>query len=274
MMHDIRSPENILAATVRIRDELPELVGVDGWATIAAPFVVHLEELRHSANEGQRRENAVGLVMLLKPYPVALRRLDNELRTVADLRAKLEADLAVFAAGIGIEANMVRPSATVVLQALPAETTLDHSSRLVTIRPGGIGGAMCVKFRNIDPDLGDIAEFAAGTVMTGADIVGLPHPVLVAAGILLTIRSLYNMMTKEISEREASVFWGFIKAHDKENTANEERILEYTNSERAKFKFGPLSEGEVMVALRILEELKTVELVEGRWKIIEDYQIV
>lgn len=272
-MQAIRSPENILAAIVRLQDELPELVGVEDWNTIAAPFFEHLQELRQSTSEEQRRRKAIDLVTLLKLYPLVLKRLDEELKTIADLRDKLEADLTVFAAKIGLETNRVPSSVTIVLQTLPAEMALDHTNRLVTIRPGGVSGAMSIKLQNIAPNIGDIAEFAAGAVMAGADIIGLPHPLIVAAGILITIRSFYNMMTKEISEREASVLWGFIKARYKDNMADEEKIIEHTNNERAKLKFSPLSEGEILAALSILEELRTVELVEGKWRLIENYRI-
>src|SRR5690606_41300215 len=100
---------------------------------------------------------------------------------------------------------------------------------------------------------------------------------LAAAGVLLIIRGLLKATTEEISEQDASVFWGVIQAqrHNVARRVTTARVLEHTNQERAKVQLPSLTEQQDRPALYNLVELGSVEQVDKEheiWCIIEKYK--
>ena len=123
-----------------------------------------------------------------------------------------------------------------------------------------------------------MTELIASTTITGTTVITQPDPHIVVAGVLLIINSLTEAVTIQLSEEETSVFWGFVLARDRDNSAEECLIAEYTNDERIKHGRQPLTNDGVRDALRRLEKLKSVEPVEGEqdtdiWRIVEKYEI-
>lgn len=133
-----------------------------------------------------------------------------------------------------------------------------------------------IKLSNlVRADMGTILEVVAGGVMTGADMAAQPHPVIIAAGLLIMIRSFTRALKVELSEREASVFWGLIQACDAGKVAAFDAVVERTNEVRAEAGLGPLSEGEIGLALRALESIKSIQSAkgkEGAWRIRERWR--
>ena len=119
-----------------------------------------------------------------------------------------------------------------------------------------------------------MAELIAGA---SSVLITVVDPVI--AGVLLTIGSLTKVpraITSQLSEQETSVFWGLVLARDRDNSAEESLIAEYTNDERKKTGRLPLTNEGVRDALHRLEKLKSVELVEEKentWRIVEKYEI-
>jgi len=273
----LRNPDNIFVAILRLENELPMLVGSEGWTAISKILSVNLNQFWRKIDEKERRNLALELVALLKPHPLALKRLDEELKIIDGLRKNLGSNLNLFASELGLHPESVSKSVTIVLRIIPNETTVDHHDRHITLRPGGIGGLTSIKLQNIEPEIGEIAEFVAGGVMISADVIGLPHPLVIAAGILLVIRSFTNMMTIKISEREASVFWGIIVARDEDGLADIDTIVARTNAVRKKWGLRGLSKGEINISLESLQELKSINHVQGKprtWQIVEHFHIV
>ncbi|MBK8024767.1 MAG: hypothetical protein IPK19_25945 [Chloroflexi bacterium] len=151
----------------------------------------------------------------------------------------------------------------------------DVRTRGIALGEGGVGGAKSVKFRNMQLDLGDFAKISAGFITTGFDIIDKPHPLLIAAGVLLTVYALHDTMKIELSEQEASVFWGMIQATGTMKGAGLKllTILETTNAERAKYHLDALTENQIQYSLDKLVRIHSVEITGKTYRIIERYTL-
>jgi hypothetical protein len=263
------SPLNVLVAFQRMLPDLPGLVGPE-WPQIEREVREKLARLRASADSRERMALSTDLVKLALGHEAAHQRLNAELEIQAQLGDYLEEQ--------GIAGEAARASAVALSWSIdPADvpSAEDLATRKVTIRPGGIDGGKSVKLRNLRLDLGEFSELAAGAMVTGMDIIDKPHALIIAAGVLLTVRALTKAMTVEIGEQEASVFWGFVQVREADNCASEAAILETTNAERAKYGMEPLTNVQFRNALRRLEQLKSIAPAgdPGRWRIIERYKI-
>ena len=121
-------------------------------------------------------------------------------------------------------------------------------------------------------------ELGAGIVLTSAEIAAkvhpISHPIIIAAGLLIMIASFTRAITVEFSEREASVFWGLIKACDDEKVATLDAVLERTNEVRNNVGLNSLNEGEIRLALSVLESINCISPVEEKqdtWIIKESW---
>ena len=274
-MAHIRTPENILIALARLEDELPALVG-EVWGAVDEPFGETLGALRASTTAEEARRLAVALVRMLKPHAKAMRRLNAEIAAVAALREAVESDLADVAARMGFSAAGVSASATILLQMLPSVAEAEEGSRHIWIKPGGLEGATSLKLKNIDPSPADLVTLGAGLVTAGSDMLDKPHPLVIAAGLLASMASMAEMATGQIEEREASVFWGLIKARDGTGAAGEAAIVRHTNITRQRLGLEALDAREVRNALQRLGEMKSVARTVGpadRWRIVERFTI-
>lgn len=129
----------------------------------------------------------------------------------------------------------------------------------------------------MDLDIGKLSEIAGSAMLAGFAAIEKPHPLVIAAGVLLTVRAVLKEMTVTISDQEASVFWGFIKVcKGKTKEATREKILKETNNQRKKYGLKPLSQDELLYSLKKLEELKTIESIargDKSWRIVEHFKI-
>ena len=274
-MPGIMTPENIQAALDSLKSELPSLTGRDAWEAIEDEF--HTLKIRLQASDDTEEHDRLAseLIDLLVPYEHARDRLREEIRLAyirAVLQDTMETDLPAFVASMGGDNKIVEPSAVVILKSIVVD--LEESEvRLIEIKEGGIEPGKSVKIRNFHLDLLSMTELIAGA---GA-IIPVADPVV--AGVLLTIGILTKVpkaITIQLSEQETSVFWGLVLARDADNAAEESLIAEYTNDERKKTGRLPFTNEGVRDALHRLENLKSVELVEGKqdiWRIVEKYEI-
>jgi len=279
-MPGIMTPENILAALDSLESELPALTGKEAWGAIKDDFHTLKQRLQKSCNFEKRDRLTSELIDLLVPYNDARDRLNEETRVQhirAVLRETMETDLPAFAATMGVDNTIVEPSAAIVLESMVVDPE-ELEVRLIKIKEGGIEGGKSIKIQNLHLDLRVMTELVASSTITGTTVITQPDPHIVVAGVLLIINSLTETVTIQLSEEETSVFWGLVLARDRDNSAEECLIAEYTNDERIKHGRQPLTNEGVRDALRRLEKLKSVEPVEGEqdtdiWRIVEKYEI-
>jgi hypothetical protein len=281
-MSDRMSPYNILAAVNRIRAELPTLVDADGWSRIGPDLDEALAALRSSRAPAEQEDLADRIVELLNAYEQANARFNAEIAIQDAVKNDLAGELAAIAARLSKgTAGDAEPSLEAAYYTLswsfdPTDLPVPEVDRSITIRPGGLKGGKSVKFSNLRLDLGEMSELAGGAMLAGFNAIDEAHPLVMVAGVLLTIRALMKAMTIELTENEASVFWGFVHARNTDNTAPEDTIFERTNTERQRYGLDALRESQFRNALAALEQLKCIEKSQSRpvyWRIVEKYRI-
>ena len=271
-MSSIMTPDNILAALESLESQLPSLTGKEAWETIKDDFDTLKLSLRDNNDPEERDKLASELVDFLVPYKHARDRLKDEIRLQhirVVLRDTMETDLPAFAAKMGVDQKIVESSAVVVLKSIVIDQD-ESEVRLIKIKEDGVEPGKSVKIHNFHLDLRLMTELILGSTITIAD------PLIAVAGVLQIISSLNKAITIQLSEQETSVFWGLVLARDADNSAEENLIAEYTNNERKKNGRLPLTNEGLRDALRMLEKIKCVELVEGKqdtWRIVEKYEI-
>ncbi|KAF5416786.1 MAG: hypothetical protein U9N46_05350 [Euryarchaeota archaeon] len=277
-MPGIMTPDNILAALESRKSELPSLTGKEAWEGIEDEFHRLKRMLQESDDSEERDRLASELIDLLVPYKHARDQLREEIHLQnnirADIRAVLRdtletADLPAFAAKIGVDNKIVEPSADVIIESIVVDDL--EEVRRIEIGKGGEHGKSA-KIRNFHLNLRSMTELITGAI----PVIIAPNPLIVVAGTLQIICSLTKAITIPLSEEETSVFWGFVLARDRDNSAEESLIAKYTNDERVKHGRLPFTNEGVRDALHRLEKLKSIELVEGKqdtWRIVEKYEI-
>lgn len=277
MTDDLYSLDNQWLALVRLQPELPDLVGPAAWPELAPEVPSILTYLAPSHDETARMVAAVDLHHELSPHAAARRRFNEELHLQAALQNMVEDDLAPAAAALGLDdrARFRATAAALVLMhgELAAPITDAEQPRLVKLGVGGVDGGKVVRLRNLTVDFGSLGELTAGALLTGADMVGTPHPLIVVAGLFVIIRSLRDGVTAPLDTDEASVFWGFIQVCGRDQRAGMDEIVAWTNKERARYQLGELAPGEVAAALRELERVGALKKQGDLWELVDHYRI-
>lgn len=287
-MLNINSPQNILIAVTRIRDELPTLVDDKEWETIRDTLFSTIQHLSDCSDSRKQFVLASEIVSTLAPYDDARARLRFELILQGILQEHIAPQLNTFVNNLKIDYSAIPTLATASNAVISwswdalGDISPEHleaasiSVRGIEIPPGGIGGAKSIKFKNLNLDLGEMSKIAAGAMLAGFSMIEKPHILVIIGGILLTICALTEAMSVEITEQEASVFWGFILTRDKNNVADEASLLTNTNIEREHCGLEPLTERQFRYSLVKLEQLKCIQSIEEQpehWRIIENYKI-
>lgn len=170
----------------------------------------------------------------------------------------------------------LRRDVSAKLATLAEEAGLDiESTRFVL--PKRDGSAVSIKLLNIHFDFGDLTNLVAGIINTSIkDVAGEANYFLKAAGVLLILSSIYKALEVEISEKEASVFWGFAQSCDEQKMAIESLIRSTTNVNRKKIGLKSLGGDEFKNSLYKLEKLKAIKRVgesPPKWIIVERYRL-
>lgn len=278
-MSSMMTTENILTALENLKSELPSLAGQEAWGETKDKFNMLKQRLQDSNDFEERDALASELVNILVNYNKHTRdRLNDEIRRAhirPVLRDTMETDLPAFAAKMGLDSNIVEPSADVALKSIIMDFE-ESGVRLVTIKEGGTELGKSVKVRNFHLDLSSMTELIAGSIMTVNTVILQPDPHIVVAGVLLIINSLTGIIKIQLLEEDTAVFWGLVLAQEADNSAEESLIVKHTNEEREKYGRLPLTNEVMREALHRLEKIKSVELVEGKqdiWRIVEKYEI-
>jgi len=242
------------------------------WNEISFQYKEGLEALS-SANDDDKREIVARLVRLIQANEKFFLCFSEELDAIQELRNNLSTGLLDFPSRV---LDTDYDSQTIMLALLPNIEASD-TARIVSLMPGGIGGAKSIKLKNIKYiDLPSTLETLAGMLLIAGDGKYNSNPYMLCAGILLIIQSVLKLSFQKIDVQEASVLWGFYKAKNKANIATESMIQKMTNRERINYKFSVLSDSEVTHSLYLLSYYRCVERLPGaskQWKLIEKVSI-
>ncbi|MBZ0284470.1 MAG: hypothetical protein K8L97_27265 [Anaerolineae bacterium] len=278
------APHFVLAAVTRIYPHLSSLIGTENWNTIQPEIDAYIRELEAQPNADLANTQLFGL---LARYESARLRMAQELKVQEVITAIISPQMEQFAISLGIDPTSIdgliaAAYAHMMWEVDPATIPApEEDVRLkgITLRDGGIGGAS-VKFKKLQLDLGGGANLAAGFIATAVGIIAAPTvplalPLLVVAGVLSTIGSLHNATKLELSEQEASVFWGMICAIGEMKGAGlyEATIVAATNAEREKYGLEPLKDAQMRHSLTKLERIKCIEKLDNTYRIIEPFTI-
>ena len=251
-MPNVDTPENILSALNAVEQKLIELVG-SAWPKLEAKY----RDLYRKLTDKEKKWLAsVEIKELFAPYDVASKRLDTAIAE-QDMLGGVQLGMAEIAVSMG----------------MPQEACM---RRIIVKSPTK---AKSIKLGNIEFDFGEMGELCASVILTGSKVVdefGGKRYILVAAGVLLIARLISRKMTTELSELEATVFYGFTQAAGEDKTAVEHAILEKANAARAESGLRLINEADVVSALKKLITLKSVARVESKaatWRIIEKYSV-
>jgi hypothetical protein len=279
---DIHSNFNILMAMTRLEPMLPTLFN-NVWNDIKLQLETDLEALRNSKDDDEQERLADQLSDTMNRFPESQERLQKELYIQYILKQVIADSSKALMEKLNIEEETLKASLDVALYssrwAIDSEdlpSIEDISPRAITISTGGLEKIKSIKFRNLHLDFVEISMILSAALLAGHNAVKEASGFVVAAGVLLTIAMLGKAATVEISEQDASVFWGFIQARVMNNRASESAIIYLTNSERAKYKRSPLSVDDIQRSLINLQSMKCIARVKGHpdiWEIIEQFQI-
>jgi hypothetical protein len=268
------APHFILAVIQRIYPDLPDLVGAD-WATIKPQVDAHIAKLEATPDAYLASMQLVGL---LAEYELANQRFAVEIKIQEVIGQNIAKPIADIAKSLGLAPETIAGLYAAAFSRLAWEVDPDTIpapddmvTRDITLNEGGIGRATSVKFKNMRVTRWDFATIAAGFVATGFDITNTPHPLFIAACIILTAGALRDTLNVSLSEQEASVFWGMIQAGKLNLT--EADVLLATNKEREQYGLAALNAIQVQHSLTKLEKVKSIEKSGDKYRIIEGYEI-
>ncbi len=279
MASNPNAPHFVLAAVQRIYPELPDLIETGDWSEIRPSLDDYIGKLEANPNEYLV---STQLFSLLAEHERVRQRLAAEIKVQEVISQIIGSRVEEIATRLGYEPESVDGLSAAAYakiswefdpESVPAPE--DTAPRSIKLSEGGLGGAQSVKFKNLQLDLGGFSKILAGFLTTGVDIVSKPNPLLIAAAILLTVHALHDAMKTTISEQEASVFWGMIKAMERQNDAglDEETILSVTNEQRLDYGLEPLKAREVRLSLSRLKQIGSVEQVRDVYHVVEGYKV-
>lgn len=251
-------------ALSELKDELTELVKNDEAPSIIAKYNERYVQVLEAHNGIDQAQSMMDLIDLVSQQP-SLNTRFQELRDRVDDHRWITSHLVELSHQLGLEEE----------QALRNALSNNHL-RIVTLYSAGIGPAKSIKVENIEFDLGEFAQLAASILLAVYGLNSKPNPLFVSALFLVVLASIYKASTREISEQEASVFWGLVASSGVETTAHIDSIVEHTNAERARVNLPPLAQEQVLSSLGRLEQIETVSRVSDSsiyWKATEHYKV-
>ncbi|MCP5303438.1 MAG: hypothetical protein H7A03_09905 [Pseudomonadales bacterium] len=278
MPRNSNAPHFVLAAVMRIYPELPNLISQESWLIEKEQIDNYIAQLEAKPNDYLASTQLVGL---LARYEPARQRFAQEMTVQAVVFANIEEQMYKLGENLGMEAaslDGLSAAAFTCLQWEVDSTSLplphDSDQTRITISKGGVDGATSVKFKNLRINWWNLTVIAAGFITTGFDVINTPHPLFITGSLILVAGALHDEFKEHLGEQEASVFWGLIKATELNQINNSENeIIIVTNEERAKYGLPELSMQQIRYSLRKLEKLKSVEMVNGSYRIVEKYTV-
>jgi hypothetical protein len=129
--------------------------------------------------------------------------------------------------------------------------------KLVTIVPGGHGGGTTTKPGNVVLDLRKLVSAIATGALTIAGTMAVPWTLIV--GALVTWDNLWSCLELKIDDVQACVLWSLWQARDDRYTVAKADVLEAVQRERQVAGAQPLSQQEIVHALKDLAKMKCIK---------------
>lgn len=259
-------------AVKRIWNELPSLFGTEAWNTLQGEIEALVEVLESQPDDTQTYDD---LLNLFWDSESANRRLHDELDDLEQVATCLSEGAASLESA-AIDQLVELFSATMRWDVQP-KSPRKSKSRVMSIGDGGAAGAKSIKLKNLDLDLGKMMAVGGGFFLAGQEALEKLTPFAVAGGILAMVGALLSEMTVKIEQQEATVFWGFIVATNdrpKDRQATADLTLSTTNAERRKRGLPELTDEQFKHSFYKLEQLGSVERVEGDiYRIVERFKV-
>jgi hypothetical protein len=255
--------------TVRaLGPELPALVGPADWPAVAAELdALHAAwadaaaPAATAAADVARLRLAARYRVVLAPYAAARERL-----------FRAEGGLSLYDDVLGGVAALLAGLGDADGAARAAELRQAGERRILFLKAVG-EPAKSVKLDNLEFDFGALSLAAAGILGAVATLADpTTSGLALGAAVLLILHELYQMMEREVSVDDASVYWGLVQAGGASKQAGLPATLAATNAARAAAHLEGLTEQELRRALLALERMKSIEQVEGVvdvWRVIE-----
>lgn len=255
--------------TVRaLGPELPALVGAADWPAVAAELAaLHAAwadaaaPAATAAADVARLRLAARYRVVLAPYAAARQRL-----------YRAEGGLSLYDDVLGGVAALLAGLGDADGAARAAELRQAGERRILFLKAVG-EPAKSVKLDNLEFDFGALSLAAAGILGAVATLADpTTSGLALGAAVLLILHELYQMMEREVSVDDASVYWGLVQAGGASKQAGLPATLAATNAARAAAHLEGLTEQELRRALLALERMKSIEQVEGVvdvWRVIE-----
>jgi hypothetical protein len=252
-MAEAVKPMEIADAMEAIYDELPEMVGTAEWQDVKSAIDAHLTVMK----SGDDSLAAMKLLQVLARFPAARERMQDELlfrrlKEAGTIERENRSALAYFRQG--------------------DEAELRH----VTMKPGGVGGAISRKFQNLRLDVrrlldavGDVSGSAIAVAVSGSHLT-------IITSILSVIRGINKAVTVDISETHARVFWTLVRSRAEQAAVREASLLASANEERRAAGLTALSAEQLRESLYALEAIRSIARVPempDHWYIIESFQV-
>ncbi len=279
MAPSTNAPHYVLAVVKRIYSDLPFLLSPQVWKEIQASVDDRISKLEAQPNSALASTQLLGL---LWPYEPVRLGITNEIMIQKVISANITERMKAITASLGVDQSLsdnlsAAAYATMKWEVDPQTIPLPGESvdRTMTFTRGRVDAATSMKFSNMRLTFWDFAKISSGFVMTASSIVDQPYPIVIAAGVLLTLSSIQDAVTTELSAQEASVFWGMIQATGSMTGAGLSitSILAKTNEEREHYGLGVLDEKQVRGSLSKLSRIKSIRQTRETYQIIEQFVV-
>ena len=165
----------------------------------------------------------------------------------------------VAAACAGIGEPMDEKSVAAIIGCFAVITPPEYRFvvRMVRMNEGGRDGGDSLKPGNILLNMRQLVTAIAGGVLTVIGVVQMPWTAVFGALVLWD--TLYAAAKSELSERDASVLWTLWLLRDSKETVADAGLLDAVNAERAKYGRNPITEQELLDALRRLVSIGSIK---------------
>jgi hypothetical protein len=264
-MSQLSYPQVVLRAFVNLKDQLTSYLSVNN-PDICESLNLLIEQIADTNTQVEQRKVATDLLKLVSSHDDIRDQVKSEIQKITIqeiLISQIENDLRAFASHSGKKL----PDNTFEVLAEPISYESGMEERYISMASYGIDGGKSIKLSNFRLDFDKMSELFAGIMLAGHEAIEKPHPLIIAAGILFIIRALKESFTIEISQNEASVYWGFTRVQDENLSASEEEIEKQTNKERSSIGLKPLKKNEIRHALQRLSMIDSVQIIDSEKQI-------
>jgi len=134
---------------------------------------------------------------------------------------------------------------------IPLKARLNAHNEMARMSPGGVGGGLSIKLKNVRLKLWKLGEFAAGGAL--ALLTVGTNPILLTLAVVSVAFAGRNVMSLHLSEVDASVLWA-ASLLSPGIPVPDQQLFERSNKERSNVSMLPLDYSVFSAAvLRLVE---------------------